>query len=737
MWSNLKKTIWQWRGVLFVAPTVATLVILLRLTGLLQGSELWALDQLIRLRPPEKTDDRIVIIGIEEADITAYNHPVPDRILAQGLEKIKQQQPRAIGIDIYRDVPVEPGHQELVKVFKTTPNLIGIEKVSGAGAGEGRVAPSPVLKELGQIAANDIPRDSDSKVRRGLFYLKDTSSGGQVLSLSFMLALLYLEKEGISATSTEDDRQWVQIQNTLFPAFEANEGGYVRADDAGYQVLLNYRGPRSTFKIVSFQDVIEGKIPPDLFRDRIVLIGSTAPSLNDYFDTPYSSTLVTAPSRISGVEIHANIISQVLSSTLDGRTQIRAWPEPVEWLWILVASIAGSVLSWRWRYTKGTLKLVPQIVAIAGLGGTSYFAFLNGLWIPIIPPFIALVGSSVAIIAYIARTAADIRQTFSRYLTDEVVANLLETPEGLKMGGERREITILTSDLRGFTSISERLDPQEVVSILNIYLEAMADAITYYQGTIDEFMGDGILVLFGAPTQREDDAERAVACAVAMQLAMVEVNQKMVEFGLQLEMGIGINTGVVVVGNIGSLKRTKYGVVGAQVNLTYRIESYTVGGQILISESTGKLVQDMIQIDDEQKVSPKGVKEPITIYSVAGVGGKYNLSLTKKEDVLFTLAESIPVQFTVLEGKHVGNEAIEGSLIKLSPHSAELKTEIALSVLSNLKLLLNGRGENEFYAKVLAQSTEHSSAFRIRLTSVPADVATILQTYYPGEEPAA
>src|SRR4028119_805909 len=146
-------------------------------------------------------------------------------------------------------------------------------------------------------------------------------------------------------------------------------------------------------------------------------------------------------------------------------------------------------------------------------------------------------------------------------------------------------------------------------------------------------MGDGILVLFGAPTLREDDATRAVACAVAMQLAMVTVNNKMKEWGLpKLEMGIGINTGEVVVGNIGSDKRTKYGVVGSQVNLTYRIESYTVGGQILISESTLNEVASIVKIDGQKEIKPKGVQQPITIYEIGGIGGGYNLFLSREEE---------------------------------------------------------------------------------------------------------
>lgn len=171
---------------------------------------------------------------------------------------------------------------------------------------------------------------------------------------------------------------------------------------------------------------------------------------------------------------------------------------------------------------------------------------------------------------------------------------------------------------------------REVVKILNFYLEYMADAIAKERGTIDEFMGDGILVLFGAPISRVDDAEGAVACAVAMQQAMIPVNKQMKEWKLRpLEMGIGINTAEVVVGNIGSEKRTKYGIVGSQVNLTYPIESYTTGGQVLISEETFKDAGDIVVIDEQKKVQPKGVKEPICIYDVDGLGGGYDLYLAK------------------------------------------------------------------------------------------------------------
>jgi adenylate cyclase len=268
----------------------------------------------------------------------------------------------------------------------------------------------------------------------------------------------------------------------------------------------------------------------------------------------------------------------------------------------------------------------------------------------------------------------------------------------------------------------------------------MADVIIKYQGTINEFMGDGILVYFGAPTLREDDAKRAVACACAMQLAMGEVNEKLKEKGFPpLEMGIGINTGEVVVGNIGSEKRTKYTALGGPVNLTFRIESYTTGGQILISESTLKEVGSILRIDGQKKVRPKGVKEPITIYEVGGIGDEYNIFLPKEEDKFFTLRKAIPIQYTFLEGKHISDTFFKGSLVKLSALGAlvsydETPEQEAPLAFSNIKLNLltpdnPAETSEDIYAKVLEKPTSKGS-FYIRFTSLPPSVIEKLETLY-------
>lgn len=742
MLAKLKQFLWQTRGVWITTPSVAGLVILLRLAGLLQSLEWSAFDQYMRRRPQKPPDERIAIVGIDEADLHRRNESIiPDSTLAELLEKLKAQQPRAIGMDIYRDLPVHPGHQALVEVFKSTPNLIGIQKVAGK-MGRETVAPPPVLKEKGQVGANDLIFDGDNRVRRGLIYLTDNEE--TVYSFSLHLALQYLDKEGIVPEIVEGTDNW-KLGKTVFVPFEANDGGYVRSDAGGYQLLINYRGGSRHFETVSMTDILEDRVPPDWGRDRIILIGKVGESFKDLFFTPYSRSLFALPVPVAGVEIHAHLTSQIISAALVGRPLIKTWNEPVEWLWILFWSGVGATISWQLRYVDGVRILswrrwASFIVAGGILLGSTYIAFLGGWWLPVIPPFLALAGSAAAITAYIARNAVEIRKTFGRYLTDQVVANLLESPLGLKLGGERRKITILTSDLRGFTATSERLSPEEVIKILNLYLGFMVDAIAKYQGTIDEFMGDGILVLFGAPTSREDDAKRAVACAVEMQLAMDSVNKQIEQWGLPpLEMGIGINTGEVVVGNIGSEKRTKYGVVGSQVNLTYRIESYTTGGQILISEPTLKDAGPIVIIAGQKEVLPKGVKQPIIIYEVGGIGGKYNLSLSKKEEIFFPLSEVIPIQYRLLEGKHIGDILFKGSLVQLSAKSAQVCSDNEEQQgippgLSNIKLNLltpaqKAELSEDVYAKVLEKSAENQN-FYICFTAKPPEVEAQLNSLY-------
>jgi adenylate cyclase len=323
-----------------------------------------------------------------------------------------------------------------------------------------------------------------------------------------------------------------------------------------------------------------------------------------------------------------------------------------------------------------------------------------------------------------------IRETFGRYLSDEIVSTILETPEGLTLGGEKRVVTIMMTDLRGFTAMSESLSPESVVRIINNYLETMTEIIVRHHGTIDEFIGDAILVIFGAPVAREDDAVRAVACALEMQLGMAEVNRRNAADGLPaVEMGIGLNTGEVVVGNIGSSRRIKYGVVGSSVNLTSRIESQTLGNQILISRSTRDAVgKDLLEIVTDLEASLKGMRDPIAMYDVRGLKGDYNLSLVSNLPPLKDLADPLPIRFQQMHGKRAEETLFDGQIVQLSEREALIISSAAPEPLSNVRIEIAPRGveavEGVLYAKVVPQQSNDHRSFRVRFTSLPDSGAT-------------
>ena len=317
-----------------------------------------------------------------------------------------------------------------------------------------------------------------------------------------------------------------------------------------------------------------------------------------------------------------------------------------------------------------------------------------------------------------------IRKAFGQYLSDEIVETILETPDGLQLGGEKSRATILMTDLRGFTAISERFPAEDVVKIINIYLERMTEIILKFNGTINEFIGDSILAVFGALLSKEDDAKRAVACALEMQLAMKEVNQSNIEAGYpKISMGIGINTGTVIMGNIGSSKRTKYGIVGQAVNLTSRIESMTVGGQILVSESTLNDCEGGLRIDGQIDIRPKGVRELLSVYEVGGIGDPFNVFLPVKNPLmLIRFSQPIPVKFSFLDGKSIIEQSFIGKIVRLRDKTAEIEAERSCREMSDLKIVLlddhNKVMSSDLYGKVSHHITDDPPTFRVIFTSI-------------------
>jgi adenylate cyclase len=736
MGKSVSQRLWTWRGVWLTAPGVTLVVVVLRFLGVLQFWEWKAYDAYLRLRPATTLEQRVVIVGLEESDLRHLGQgAISDRVYSQLLEKIKAQQPRAIGFDIYRDLPIPPGEGELAATFKSTPNLIGVEKAIGDRRRDA-VAPPPVLKAEGRVGANDLLIDADNTIRRGLLYLQN-DDGETVYSFSLYLALLYLDAIGIAPEVVESGQTEVwRLGNAIFAPLDRNFGGYVWADARGYQLPINYYGGRNLFEIVSVTDVLENRLPPDWGRDRVVLVGAVSESFNDMFATPYSSRWLELPELTPGVEIHAQLVSQILDAAIDNRPLIRSWPEAAEIAWILLWAFVGSGFAWQARYLRFIhscpLRLWQQaslaIAAICSLWGVTYTAILGGWWLPVIPALMALAGAIATITAYTAYTAVRLRQTFGRYLNHDVVAKLLERPENLQLGGKRQKITILTSDLRGFTALSEHLDPESVVTVLNLYFKEMLEAIAAYGGTIDKFLGDGMLVLFGAPTPYEDHASRAVACAIAMQLAMKSVNQCLQERNLPvLEMGIGINTGECVIGNIGSEWHTEYTAIGDQVNLAFRIETYTTGTQVLVADSSLTEIHDsVVKIKNCQQVQPKGVQQPICICAVHGISGRYNLLLPEYCDRLVPIVRNITLLFTVVEGKQLSQNHSRGKLVEISEHSAAIQVEAQADAViplpfTNLKLnFLHEQVDNreDIYAKVLNRDSS-GNTFYVRFTYKP------------------
>lgn len=331
-----------------------------------------------------------------------------------------------------------------------------------------------------------------------------------------------------------------------------------------------------------------------------------------------------------------------------------------------------------------------------------------------------------------------IRDTFGRYLTQEVAARLLESEDGLELGGESREITMIMSDIRGFTALIAGMQPQQVIFFLNRYLERMVEIIQNHGGVVDEIMGDGIFAFFGAPEPLEDHPARAVACALQMQAVIEDVNALNESEGFPaIEMGIAVHTGTVVVGNIGSEKRTKYGVVGSDVNLTGRIESYAVGGQVLISRSTYERMAQMPEVAAVLEVQMKGVALTSVLYDVTGLSEPYNIRLPVKKEELTQLRDNIEARLYTLDRKTVAGTALRALITHFSSQRVAVLSRHPLNLWEEMKVEVLDRDlapiAGECYAKVISvKQAEGSYESLMRFTSLPSEVLEALRQAADG-----
>jgi CHASE2 domain-containing sensor protein/FixJ family two-component response regulator len=403
MWHNLKITLQHHSRILIITPSVTLTVLAGQWLGLFDLPEWKIRDELFRLQAhsvrPNPAADGIVVVTIDEKDIQSVRKwPIPDWALADLLIKIRAQKPRVIGLDLYRDLPEGKGYEQLEKVFQTTPNLIGVEKITGD-----RVPAPPALKKLGQVGFADLVLDGDRHLRRALLTAEDAKDNHTLkASLATQVALKYLEAEGISLESINAEQQKFQLGKVTFTPLKDHDAGYSNADLGGYQILLNWRGSETAFEQVAMRDVLSGRVPADLMRDRMVLIGSTATSTNDFFSTPYSSSWFSAQQPTPGVVVHANIAYHLVHGAKVGRVTPIGFSGPQNLAWISLWALLGSLGSWGLanrtlrRSLPGGTVLWAALATSGGLILATYGAFVAGVLIPATPALAALISSVIA-----------------------------------------------------------------------------------------------------------------------------------------------------------------------------------------------------------------------------------------------------------------------------------------------------------------------------------------------------
>ena len=420
-------------------------------------------------------------------------------------------------------------------------------------------------------------------------------------SLAVSLVHAYLDFPALSLNLEAYGAKNVVIGDIVIPT---NESG---------QLLINYQGPPRTFPHYSVADILKGSIPPETFTNKIVLVGATAVGIYDLRVTPFSSTY-------PGVEIHATIIDNILHQNFLTHSSFTHFMDICA---IIFFGLAVGFLIPRLRPISG---MIAAFLLVAVFVAVNFFVFFRfNIWLNLVYPFVTMAISYLGITIYHyfkeEREKKKIRGAFQYYLTASVINEMLKDPAKLKLGGDKKDLTVLFSDIRGFTTISEKLTPEALVALLNEYLTAMTNEVFQHDGLLDKYMGDAIMAVFGAPLDQPDHAHRACLTALAMMKALRQLQKKWKDEGRPVfDIGIGINTGDMVVGNMGSEMRFDYTVMGDMVNLGSRLEGTNkeYGTNIIISEFTYEKVKDSICCRELDGVRVKGKIKPVKIYELLG-----------------------------------------------------------------------------------------------------------------------
>lgn len=615
--------------VVAIATIALTATLLgVRHLGILQPLELVAYDHLMRLRSKEtQPDPRILVITITEQDIRQQNRwPFPDRVFAQLLQKLQSMEPAVIGLDVYRDIPIEPGHEELIAQFKQ-PNVIAIQNIDSL---TGTPAPPSVPEE--QVGFNDLPLDPDSVVRRNLLFAENDENIA-LYSFALRIALVYLEQQGILPQESQNPPDYLQLGQAVFVQLQENSGGYRGIEADGYQTLLNFRHPDRLARQISLNQVLSGRLDPSWVKDKIVMIGSTAPSLKDTFITPYSPTFKANP-KVPGVLVHAQIASQILDATTGKRPLFWFWSESVEMLWIVGWIAIGGIVG-RKTYHPVALS-IGVATGLAACTGACFYLFTRGGWVPLASPslgFVLTAGMVVSTRAYHAHQKQQIVMKLLGQNTSPEIAQALwqgrdRLIESGKLPGICLTATMLFADIKDFSTIAERMTPEALLDWLNEFLGVITHEVIQRQGIVNKFTGDGVMAVFGVPTCRlethevAEDARAAVACAIAISDRLEEMNQTWQHLGLPtIQMRVGIFTGSVVAGSLGGKDRLEYGVIGDSVNIAARLESCEKHRQptncrILIGHDTMIYLRGEYILEPWGPLALKGKQQTVDVYRV-------------------------------------------------------------------------------------------------------------------------
>ncbi|MBD2188804.1 CHASE2 domain-containing protein [Pseudanabaena mucicola] len=609
-------------GVITVAFSLG--IVGLRNSGVLKQPELWVYDSLMRSQLQESADPRIVIVEISEADIQKLRWPFSDRLFAKLINQLAIAKPAVIGIDKYLDLPVLEGREELIEAVKNAGNVVNAKFVATV-EGRSGVAPAKDLEKISLHGYVNLLTDKGAIVRRA-------SIVGDTGSFAFEIANFYLQK--IHNTQIEFNPSAIQFTagKQIIPRLTADYGAYRQEDDSGYQIMIRYRGRPRGFEHIQADDVISGLVAPERLRDRIVLIGVTAESLKDSYPTP-----VTVDGEVMyGVEIHANIVSHLVSATLNDQKFIQVWHNNWEMLWIVAWTIIGGTMAAFIQNAGKNLGLLG--VAVVGLVGGGLWAFGQALWLPLFPTLLGLITANVLVTAYQLAIQQSERKLlvglFSRHVSKELVDVIWKNREQFmqagRIAGQEVYVTVLFTDMRNFSTAAEAQSPRETLDWLNTYLGAIANEVIAHGGMIDKYIGDAVMAVFGVPiphteaSERTHDAQAAVTAAIAIARKLSAMNDTWVAQGLPpVGTGIGINSGVVIAGSLGSTERLEYSVLGDTVNVAARLESFNKevdGGpnHILISEDTHHHLDERFHTEFVGKYALKGKKHETEIYRVIG-----------------------------------------------------------------------------------------------------------------------